>query len=324
MRPINLLPLGLILLCVACSDSSDTLPAPEPLLDRYVLSSQDSIPEGVAFDSIKREFYATSLQGGSITRIEAEGTESLFREADNQVELVGTKVDEDNRLLWVCASNVEGMGDQVWVYDLDSGDLETDFSLGAISTNGSCNDLVLDDAGIAYVTDPVNPNIYRLDATSGEGQVFITDQRFADVTGRGLGLNGIAITPDGGSLIVGKFVPPGLFQVNFSNATSVTPVSLSGDNLPTPDGLAFLNGDLYTVSNSSISRVRFQGDFSAADVITRDQISGLSTATVAEGGLYAIKSEVTTWFINPSLVDLPFEIFQVDIDAFDRPIPPDA
>ena len=74
----------------ACSDSSDDSgPArPAPLQDRYVLGSEDSVPEGVAFDPVERAFYATSLQGGSITRVSADGEEAVFRAADNRAQLV--------------------------------------------------------------------------------------------------------------------------------------------------------------------------------------------------------------------------------------------
>jgi hypothetical protein len=47
------------------------------------------------------------------------------------------------------------------------------------------------------------------------------------------------------------------------------------------------------------------------------QVSGLSTATVAEGQLYVIKSDVTNFVLNRPL-DLPFEIFRVDLAEFDQ------
>jgi hypothetical protein len=56
----------------ACSDSNDSQSAPTPLPDQYELSSDDSVPEGVTFDPQTRQFYATSLQGGSIVRPNAD------------------------------------------------------------------------------------------------------------------------------------------------------------------------------------------------------------------------------------------------------------
>ena len=301
----------------ACSDSSDSQPAATPLPDLYTLSSNNSVPEGVTFDPQTRQFYATSLQGGSIVRLDADGRESIFRAADNRAELVGAKIDADRRRLWVCAQAVDGGDNRVWVFNLDTTALELEFLLGALTTDGSCNDLALDRTGVAYVTDPANPYLYRLDPGTGTGTILATDPLFNDGTGAGLGLNGIALTADESALIVGKFFPASLFRVSLPDAGSIERVILSGDTLPPPDGIVFLNGDLFAVSGDSVNRVRLNADFNAGNVVTVAQRSGLSTATVAESRLYVIKSDVFHFFLNQTL-DTPFEIFRVDLNAFDQ------
>ncbi|MFT4615138.1 MAG: sugar lactone lactonase YvrE, partial [Bacteroidia bacterium] len=208
-----------------------------------------------------------------------------------------------------------GIDDRIWVFDLDTAEMVLEFLLGALSTNGSCNDLVLDEDGIAYVTDPANPFLYRLDPSSGEGSVLVTDPLFADVTGLSLGLNGIAVAPDGSALIVAKFAPATLFRVSLPNADTISTITLSGDPLPAPDGLVELDGDIYTVSNDGVSRVRLNAAATAGEVITTPQISGLSTATVADDAVYVIKSEVTNFVLLLPLMT-PFEIFSVDLEAF--------
>ena len=312
----HLLPLAcMVMFTAACSDSSDSNPfSAVPLAERYELSSPDSVPEGIAFDPVERMFYTTSLQGGGITRIDVAGSESVFHPADNRAQVGGAMVDAERRLLWACAQQVDGDDNRVWVFDLTTAELTMEFFLGAISPNGSCNDLVVDNAGIAYVTDPSNPNIYRLDASTGSGAIFATDPRFADSTGFNLGLNGIAISPDGEALIVAKFAPATLFRVSLPSAGSIETVILSGDTLPSPDGLAVLAGDLYSVSDNNVSRVRPNADFTAAEVVNVPQIGGLSTATVAESQLYVIKSEVVNFVLMLPL-QLPFEFFRVDTDA---------
>jgi len=311
------LAVGFVTLFSACSSDND-IPAfvQEALLDRYTLSSSDSVPEGIAFDPQDRAFYATSLDGASITRIDADGTESDFRAADGRASLLGVKVDAERRRLWVCARDVDSTDNRVWVFDIDSGDATMEFLLGALATNGSCNDLALDSAGNAYVTDSSNPNIYKLDGDTGEGSVLVTDPLFADVTTLGLGLNGIEVLPDDSGLIAAKFAPASLFHVSLTAGATITPVALSGDALPSPDGIVLFNGDLYSVSDASVSRVRPNADFSAGDVVNSEQVSGLSTATVAEDALYVIKSEVTRFVLEQPL-QLPFEIFSVDLTEFD-------
>jgi len=320
MRIIAGLLVSITVLTAACSDSNDssrTDIALTPLADRYLLSSPDSVPEGVAYDPEQRMFYTTSLQGGGIVRIDADGQESVFHAADNRARLVGTKVDAKHRRLWVCAQEVDGGDNRVWVFDLASGELSVEFFLGAAASNGSCNDLIVDSAGIAYVTDPANPNLYRLDAATGTAAILVSDPQLADVTGAGLGLNGIALTPDETGLIVGKFFPASLLRVSLPDGAVVEPIVLTGDTLPSPDGLVVLKGDLYTVSNASVGRVRLNQDFTAGEVVTATQISGLSTATVAESELYVIKSDVLNFVLMQPL-DTPFEIFRIDIDIFER------
>ncbi len=217
-----------LLMCIvaittACSDSNDSHITLTPLADRYELSSDDSVPEGVAFDPQERAFYATSLQGGSIVRIDATGKESIFRDADNRARLVGVKVDSRQRRLWVCAQQVDGTDNRVWVFDLVTAQLDMEFLLGALTANGSCNDLVLDSAGVAYVTDPANPYLYRLDPATGTGSILATDPLFDDITGAGLGLNGIALSPDESALIVGKYVPASLLRVSLRGAAGIAP-----------------------------------------------------------------------------------------------------
>jgi hypothetical protein len=78
-----------------------------------------------------------------------------------------------------------------------------------------------------------------------------------------------------------------------------------------------LERDLYAVSGSSVSRVRLNQDLSAGEVVNVAQKSGLSTATVAESELYVIKSEVVNFVVMKPL-ETPFEIFRVDISAFEQ------
>jgi len=282
-----------------------------------VLSSPDSVPEGVAFDPIERAFYASSLQGGSLVKVAADSTETVFRAADGQASIGGIKVDAQQRRLWVCAQIGEGIDNRVWMFDLETGNVDMEFLLGAITTNGSCNDLALDSAGIAYVTDPRNPMIYKLNGDTGEADVLAMDPLLADETGINLGLNGIVVSDDESALIVAKFFPPQLLRVSLPGGDDIAMMTLSGDALASPDGLAILNGDIYSVSGSTVSRVRPSDDLRAGSVVTVEQIAGLSTGTVAEGEFYVIKSDVTNFVLLQPL-NPPFEILRVDLSAFDQ------
>ena len=77
-----------------------------------------------------------------------------------------------------------------------------------------------------------------------------------------------------------------------------------------------LDDNLYSVSDSDVSRVVYHPQLGSGTVKTVQQISGLSTATIAEGGIYVIKSEVTPFVLGQPL-ETPFEIFMLDMSAFD-------
>jgi sugar lactone lactonase YvrE len=162
--------------------------------DVYLLNSPMSLPEGVAFDSRTRRFFATALFGGQITQIDAAtGEEQVFFTSEEPLQFSGAKVDEANRRLWVCASDIRGPRGGLHLFDVDSGALLQHFPLAA---RGICNDVCLDADGVAYVTDSFQPVIYRVDARDGSAREFIRDAQMAAPMGQ-FGLNGIVVTPDG-------------------------------------------------------------------------------------------------------------------------------
>lgn len=316
---------GLVLLSLvllsSCSDSNDTLPDGDsipspPLLLRYELSSTTSVPSGFTFDPVERNFYLAGIGDGSIVRVDAEGRESELRAPDNLVSFWGAKVDAERRRLWICARDPEGIDNQMWVYDLNTDERVKEFLLGALWPKGDCNDLVLDENGIAYVTDPVNPNIYKLDPALGEGSIYLSDPLFTDVFGAGVGLNGIKITEDGSKLITATLAPATLFSVSLPVPDELVVVELEGDPLITPDGMEFLDGYFYSIAIGSVHRLSFNDAYTRATVSSQSGFNQVTSGTIAEGGLYVVKSQAVS-FVQGSELDLPFEFFVIDLTTFD-------
>ena len=160
--------------------------------------------------------------------------------------------------------------------------------------------------------------IYRLDGDSGEGEVYAMDQLLGDDFNVGLALNGIAVTPDEGYLIVGEVVPGRLYRVSLSDSSDIMQIALTGDDMVFADGLVFSGDDLYVMGIvTGASRVLFDTDFSSGNVVQRDQIPQITNATLAEGNVYVIKSEILkAGTTNPP--ELPFEIFRLDTAAYDE------
>lgn len=295
--------------------------------DAYPLSSPMSCPEGVAFDGKTRRFFATSLMGGQITQIDAaRGEETVFYASEGEpMQFSGAKVDESNRRLWVCASDIRGPRGGVSLFDVDTGALIRHFEL---SQGGICNDVCLDADGVAYVTDSFQPVIYRVDAADGSAREFVRDVRMTAPMGQ-FGLNGIVVTPDGERIIAGFTSPSRLFVFSRKDPAEVSEIALSGDPFAVPgdrnftgaDGIVFIGEQLFVIHDGGVQRVTFTAaDHSAGTVksVVAPE-SGLTTATVVDGELYVIKAEVLRTMHMRQPPNLPFKIYRFPRKLFDAP-----
>lgn len=293
------------------------------LRDEYILQSPMSVPEGVAFDSKTGRFFATGLLSGAVTQIDAATGEErpFFTPTGQPQQLSGAKVDEARRRLWVCASELQRMSGGVIVFDVDTGAQLAAFEL---SRAGICNDVALDADGVAYVTDSFQPVIYRVDLASGRAEEFVRDPKMTAPPGA-MGLNGIAVTPDDKYVIAGFTSPSKLFVVPRAGG-EVHEISLSGDPFAVPqsfqfagaDGIIFIGAHLYVVNNGGVQEVTFTGPHYGAGTVKNRPVRepGLSTATVAHGHLYVVKSEVVKMIHLRQPPDLPFKIYQVPLSTF--------
>lgn len=299
----------------ADTTGADTTTGGTSLLDEYLLEGDDMFPEGVAFDPTARAFYVGSLTEAGITRVDADGTQSVFiPSGPTMLSCAGMKVDDAARRLWVCGSDDAGSS-HVYVYGLDDAALLETFDLAQLVDTASCNDLALDGEGAAYVTDPPSSAIHRL-AVGGDASVWATDPLFGPELME-LGLNGIAVTPDGAAVIVTKFISKQLLRVSMDDPTQIVAVDLSGEDfaggslIAGPDGIVFEGDTLYVVFDDVVAEVVPNQDWTTGAVsILMPPTKGLSTATVAEGEVYAVKSEVTAYALG-SAPELPFRIVRM-------------
>ena len=292
--------------------------------DVYPLSSQMSLPEGVAFDARTRRFIATGLMGGQLTAIDfATGEERVFYTYEAPVQLSGAKVDEQRRRLWVCVSDMTGPRGGVDLFDVDSGELLRHFDL---SQGGICNDVCLDRDGIAYVTDSFQPVIYRVDARDGSAGEFVRDPQMVPPRGQ-FGLNGVVVTPDDRHVIGGFTSPSKLFITSRTDPQGVREIALEGDAFAVPndphftgaDGIIFIGEELYVVNDGGVQQITFTADDYSAGRVRSVRLpeGGLTTATVVDGELYVIKAEVVRAMHMRQPPNLPFKIYRVPRSLFD-------
>jgi sugar lactone lactonase YvrE len=299
--------------CPAAPAGSD-----QPLLDLYDLEGDDLYPEGIAFDPQTRSFYVGSLEHGIVTRVDADGAQSLLAESPNAGwATVGMKVDPVARRLFACATAGELEGtDEVWIYDLDGCGLVEQVDLTQAAEGAHCNDLALAPDGAALVTDPGQGIVYRV--VPGQAPAVWAQDPLLDPEGPlPFGLNGIAITPDEAFVVAVNLTAQRLVRIELTDPTSVVEVALTGDPLPQGgDGLLFgPDGVLYVMLDAEVLRVVLADGYGSGDVTTLTVPalpSGITTATLAEGEVYLTEgAAVARTFDQPP--QLPFQLVRLPL-----------
>ncbi len=284
------------------------------LLEEYVLDDQDLVPESGDFDSVTRAFYVGSFTEGTITRIDADGTESVIYSPPpgGLSRGGGVAIDAQRRRLWMCISDPSGeLTSQIWVVSLETEERTNTLDLPAGVANASCNDIAVDSAGLAYITDSATPNIYRGDLDAEEIAVW---SQGAPFPGAGLfGLNGIEVTEDDQYVLASSTLPVRLFRVVLANPAMVAEIDVTGDLGPeNSDGMSILGGEIYLAFESAVRRFSTTDDWLTASFGSTSTQSGLSTVIRAEGRAYAVYADIITAVAGQGSLNPPFRIFRVD------------
>jgi sugar lactone lactonase YvrE len=228
-------------------------------------------PESVAVDPATGTFYVGSVKDGTIFRGKlGSGKFEVFSRAgaDGRVMATGMFY-RMNRL--VVAGRQTG---QIFVYDTQAGRLVSKFHNGLEGVNQTfLNDTTFAADGSAYVTDSVNPVLYRVAPSQGgkyELQEFLkyegTPIKYVKAEGApGINVNGIVATSDGRYLIIAKRNENALFRVDLKSR-EIVPVGLPKDTLNTPDGMFLQGNTVYVMQNlpKAVAVLKFSSDFSKA------------------------------------------------------------
>src|SRR5690554_6058125 len=186
-----------------------------------VFSSDNSYPESFTYSAKQDVFLLGSVTQGLVAKVSKAGTYSAFISDDRLVSTVGLVVDDESNTLWVTNSDpgagartdaaTHGTLAAIATYDATTGAPKNYHDLGGLSEGSHfANDITLDDAGNAYVTDSFAPLIYKID-TEGKASIYAQSPLF--LAGEGFNLNGIAWHHDG-YLLVGKYNSGDLFRIS--------------------------------------------------------------------------------------------------------------
>ncbi|MCF8262280.1 MAG: hypothetical protein K9J12_16015 [Melioribacteraceae bacterium] len=134
-------------------------------------SEDDFVPESVAFDRKHNTFYLSSVHKGKIVSIKNDSLKLFYEpEHGNAWSLLGMKINNQKRELWVCASAIKQTFDvdttklgksKVMRFDLDSQNLIAEYSAND-SLAHIFGDLVIAKNGTVVVSDSKSNNLYTV------------------------------------------------------------------------------------------------------------------------------------------------------------------
>ena len=189
------------------------------------------------------------------------------------------------------------------------------------------NDIAILPDGVAYVTDSLNPVLYRIDAAAGGGLLLDPWLPFAGTPltyfSGGLNLNGIAASADARYLIVNQTNTGLLFRIEIATK-AVRAIDLGTridegqpvvQTLVHGDGIALHGRRLYVARNSSneVATVDLAPDLLSGTVSARLAIPGLAfpTGLAVAGDRLLITNAQLDRMAPGTAPDLPFTVSSV-------------
>lgn len=239
------------------SNAQETLrPYAPPILHTF-LDSANVYPESVTVDQSSGSFFVGSVKEGTIYKGKiARPSLEVFSPGGSDGRSIATGMFFANDRL-VVVGRQTGL---IFVYNTKNGRLISKLDNGLRTGQTFLNDTTFAPDGSAYVTDSVNPVLYRV-APTGTGQYELqeflrfegTAVTYVNAPGAaGINVNGIVATSDGRYLIIGKRNENKLFRVDLKSREIIA-VNMPAGMLNTPDGL-FLEGNRFTSRRMCRSR----------------------------------------------------------------------
>ncbi|RZS37637.1 SMP-30/gluconolaconase/LRE-like protein [Herbihabitans rhizosphaerae] len=262
-------------------------------------------PEGVAWDPARHTLLVGSMRHGTVSVVDkARGTARPLIEDPRLISTFGLRVDAPRGRVLVTYSDHFGVGtgstpdtkgnhSGLGIFDLATGRPLHLVDLRIGPGAHSANDVAVDHAGNAYVTDPASDRIFRV-TPDGRAGLFAADPRFA-----GFGMNGIVFHPNGFLLSV-HYTTGALYKIPLDGGP-ITEVALDR-KLVGGDGLALRpDGSLIVVTNKlsapgadALTVLRGGRRWERATEVRREEwpIAGPTTVAVTPHGSYAVSGHV--------------------------------
>ncbi|MCU0393175.1 MAG: SMP-30/gluconolactonase/LRE family protein [Thermoflexibacter sp.] len=214
----------------------------------FQVNEKDLIPEGIAFDSLKNQFYLSSISKNKIVKVSKYGQQKqdfIKSKQDGFGGGLGLHVDTKHRLLYACWGDISANTYQtgVYAYHLDKKVLVKSFQLSKDTLPNFFNDLVISNKGDVFITNTFDNSIWEWKIAEEKPKKLIINVNIKFP-------NGICLSDNQQFLFVAT--ADGLLVINLGNqetkALQVTGNEFSTKNL---DGIAFYQNSIVAVQNSA-------------------------------------------------------------------------
>ncbi|UUU22364.1 SMP-30/gluconolactonase/LRE family protein [Streptomyces sp. DSM 40750] len=279
-------------------------------------------PEGVAWDPTRSAFLIGSIRYGTVSVVRADGVPRTLIDDPELIATGAIRVDvARNRLLVTYDDVYAGPGALLSVgstaetagrhaglaiYDLRTGRLQKRIDLGEAPGWHLANDIALDPAGNAYVTDSFSGHIFKVTPSGAKSTFLYAPALDAGITDNlpNVGLNGIVYHPDGYLLAV-RYDTGAIFRIPLDHPDRFSEVTLQ-DHVPGADGMALTaDGTLYAATNTirsngidGLFRLRSADGWKTAYTVSKEASPEAAPTTVAVTpyGDYVLSSNLNVLF----------------------------
>jgi len=317
----SILAVALVLgLSTACSNNNSSN-APKNMTITDIAQN----PEGIEYDKNDNTFLLSSINASPIIKVNKDGSYTPFTSGEPfPLSTAGLQVDyARNRLLVAAFNGTELFDDNnstkgasfLRIYNLKTGVMEKSVNLDFLAPNAKtyfANDIAVDNAGNAYISDWYANVIYKVDI-NGKASLFWKNN--TDVKG---GPNGLDFKDD--NLLVSllnvndKFVYAnyGLLKIPVNNVAQAKMVTVENDGYTGFDGMAFnTQGNIVGITNNGkeaggnvLMELSSKNNWNSAQIVHSKPIKASTTVAITpENQNYVIHQDFsdngkTTWEIE--------------------------
>jgi sugar lactone lactonase YvrE len=277
-----------LMLSVATGGVAYGQTAPVGIPDKSFPESLTSTKDGT--------LYMGSFNLGGVVKASPDGKAEQFIKpgANGSRSVLGVLADEKSGTLYVCSNDITGFGvpgpgdtKGTWLktFDLATGVPKGSFAFK--DPKSLCNDIAVGSDGTAYVTDSLNPIVYRLKPSGSALEVWATDPALTPAKD-GVGLDGIAFGSDG-NLYVTTYIPAALFRIAVKDGKAGAVTALKSSRaLDHADAMRTFGDSLLLIEGAGrLDKVTVTGDEAKIETVKDGFTEPVSVTQVGNTGWVA-------------------------------------